>query len=321
MLTWKGLSRKRNEEIFLRALITGINGFVGPYLAECIRNEHVEVFGIDKSIKETTPNMIALDILDSEAVRKAVAEIRPDYVFHLAAQSSVEKSWTIPELTRDINVNGTKNLFDAIVGEGLSPKILVISSAEVYGYSGSEAIKETFPLNPNNPYAESRVEQESLVLDFMKKYNLFVVISRSFIHTGPGQSENFVCSDFARQIVEVEKGKRLEIHVGNLQSARDFTDVRDMVRAYWLAVQKGKSGEIYNLCSGKAYRIQEVLDMLISMSTAKPAVFSDPAKLRPKDTPLILGDNFKFVSDTGWEPEHKFKDTLRDLLEYWRSRI
>jgi len=305
----------------LRALITGINGFVGPYLAECIRKESIEVFGIDKSITAPTPNMIALDILDGEAVRKAVAEVRPDFVFHLAAQSSVEKSWTIPELTHDINVNGTKNLFDAIVSEGLSPKILVISSAEVYGYSGTEAIKETFPLHPSSPYAESRVEQENLVLDFMKKYNLFVIISRSFVHTGPGQSDNFVCSDFAKQLVEVERGKRMEIHVGNLNSARDFTDVRDMVKAYLLAVQKGKSGEIYNLCSGKAYAIKEVLDILIGMSAAKVAIYQDPAKIRPKDTPLILGDNHKFVADTGWKPVHKFEDTLKDILEYWRKKI
>ena len=326
----------------MKSLITGIAGFVGPHLAEHLLNNKHEVFGVDIT-KKKIENVISYqtDILDRESLFSVMRKIKPDYVFHLAAQSSVEKSFSQPEFTKKVNVDGTKNLLDSILSAGIKPTILTVSSAQIYGFPKQLPITEQHPLNPQSPYAKSRLEQEKLVLEYSKERNdisnrggLFsimneimpnmkVVIARSFNHTGPGQSEEFVCSDFAKQIVEIEKGlKEPLIKVGNLEAKRDFTDVRDIVRGYLLALEKGKRGECYNLCSGKAYSIEEILQMLIKESECKDIkVEKDPQKMRAGDIAILLGDYSKFCKQTGWKPEIPLEQTLNDILEYWRKQI
>jgi len=308
----------------MKSLITGISGFVGPHLAEHLLNNKHEVFGVDIT-KKKIENVISYqtDILDREGLFSVINEIRPDYVFHLAAQSSVKKSFEQPELTRKINVEGTKNLLDSILNAKISPTALIVSSAQIYGIPKRIPITEQHPLNPQSPYAKSRLEQEKLTLEYSKEHNMKIVIARSFNHTGPGQSEEFVCSDFAKQIVEIEKGLRKPlIKVGNLEAKRDFTDVRDIVKGYLLALEKGKVGERYNLCSGKAYSIEEILYMLIKESECKDIkVRKDPKKMRHSDIPILLGDNSKFRKQTGWKPKIQIEQTLSDILEYWRKQI
>jgi len=302
----------------MKALITGIGGFVGNYLAKELLSNGYKVYGIDINEKKIdNVKFFRVDLLDKKEVFDAVREIKPDVVFHLAAQSSVKKGWEKPELTFDINVNGTKNILDAI---GKDVRILVVGSADIYGIPKDVPIREGSGLNPVSPYGKSRLEQEKLVLDYCKK-GFQIVMTRSFTHTGPGQLPVFVCSDFAKQIVEVEKGIKEEVLTGNLDVRRDFTDVRDMVRAYLLAVGKCNSGELYNICSGRGFTIKDILDTLLNMSDAKVEVRKDAAKIRKNDILIMIGDNTKFCNATGWEPRIALKQTLKDLLDYWRANL
>lgn len=308
----------------MRSLITGISGFVGPHLAKHLLSNKHTVFGVDL-IKKKIENVSSyqVDILNRKSLFSVMNEIKPDYVFHLAAQSSVEKSFSQPELTKKVNVDGTKNLLDSILNAKINPAILIVSSAQIYGTPKQTPITEQHPLNPQSPYAKLRLKQEKLALDYYKKHSMKIVIARSFNHTGPGQSAEFVCPDFAKQIVEIEKGLRKPvIKVGDLKAKRDFTDVRDIVRGYLLALEKGKTGEYYNLCSGKAYSVEEILHILIKISNCKGIkIERDPKKMRPSDMPILLGDNSKFRKQTGWKPEIQIEQTLSDILEYWRKQI
>ncbi len=303
----------------MKAFITGINGFVGNHLSDFLLSRGFEVLGMDVSEGcKKGVRCYKADLLAVDEVREIIDEVRPDYVFHLAGFSSVKKSFEQPELCRKINVDGTKNLLDAIEDVGINPKILIVTSAEIYGIPKMIPIKETHELNPDSPYGESRKEQEELC----KKYDkLNIVISRSFPHVGPGQQPLFVVSDFSKQIVEIEKGKEPVMGVGNLEAKRDFTDVRDVVKAYLLAVEKCNRGEVYNICSGNVYSIQEVLDKLLSMSELNIEVEQDESKMRPSDIPVLQGDNSKFREKTGWSPEIGIEDTLKDVLNYWRKTI
>ncbi len=304
----------------MKCFITGVSGFVGPYLARNLLESGHTVSGIDREGGEIAGcKVISCDLLDKKRVFEIVAAEKPDTVFHLAAQSSVPRSWEIPELTKKINVEGTRNLLDAVIAAGISPKILIVSSAQIYGVPEKLPITEKTPLNPQSPYAESRVEQELLVQQYSNKLKFF--ISRSFNHTGPGQPPTLVCPEFAKQIADIEKGKSAPvISVGNLESKRDFSDVRDVVSAYLLIVEKGVAGEVYNVCSGKAYSAKDVLDMLLSMSKVKVEIQPDPAKLRKKDVSVLFGSYEKLKRQTSWAPQISFKQTLKDVLEYWRAR-
>jgi len=302
----------------MKAFITGINGFVGKYLAKYLLENNFEVLGIDRNGAEIKGCKVEVcDVLDKEKLTAVVDRIKPDMIFHLAALSSVSKSFDNPETTKKVSVEGTKNLFDAVISAGISPKILVVSSLQVYGASDTLPITEETELKPTSPYAESKVEQEKLCTEYSEK-GLKIIISRSFNHTGPGQSDEFAWPSFAKQIVEIEKDEISEIKVGNLDVERDFTDVRDIVKAYLLALQKGKEGEIYNICSGKAHNIGKMLDVLKSYSNAEIEVVVDPSRVRKGDAPVLYGDNSKFVKATGWKPEISFEQTLKDVLEYWR---
>ncbi|MFA5887123.1 MAG: GDP-mannose 4,6-dehydratase [Candidatus Nanoarchaeia archaeon] len=304
----------------MRVLITGIDGFVAPFLARLEKNTN-EVFGayLKEPIREKGINYILMDLLDEKAVDKVIADVKPDVIYHLAGFSSVADSWKTPKMAMKINAGGTYNLLNAVQKAGINPRIVAVSSADVYGNPLHLPISESHPLNPQSPYGESRIEQENIISGFKK---LDVIISRSFSHTGPGQSTKFVCSDFAYKIAAIEKGiaDNILMH-GDIKIKRDFSDVRDIVRAYVLLARKGKPHQAYNVCSGKAYSIGQILDIFLRMSKSKIIKKFDSSKTRKADIPVLQGDNSKLVNDTGWKPEIKLEETLKELLEYWRNNI
>ncbi len=290
-----------------RVLVTGASGFVGPYLVAELENSGYEVFGMDRSAGSD----FQADLLDPDSLDQVVRKTDPDYICHLAGFSSVKDSFDNPELCKKINVDGTRNLLSSVKRFCPNARVLIITSAHVYGEPEYNPIDELHPLNPNSPYAESRVEQETLVLDS----GLDVVISRSFNHTGPGQQRGFVCPDFIYEVKELLAGKCEEIKVGNLSAERDISDVRDVVKAYRLLLEKGKTGEIYNVCSGRAVSIQSILDSILSLAELDASkVIVDPEKFRPVDVPLMYGDNSK-IKKLGWEPEIGIEETLGDMWE------
>ena len=300
----------------MKALITGISGFVGPHLQAHLEKNAIEVFGIDKH--PAGERVFEADMLDFGSIADIIAQVKPDLVFHLAGFSSVKKSFEQPELCKKVNVQGTKHLLDAIMKAQIRPKTLIVTSAEVYGIPKTVPIKETAELHPVTPYGESRKEQEALCKTYAEKIPL--VIARSFNHIGPGQPPPFVTADFAKQIAEIEKGLQEPVmRIGNLAAKRDFTDVRDIVRAYLLALQKCTPGEAYNICSGSAHAIQEILDILLSFAQVKITTEHDPTRMRPSDIPILQGDKSKFTSATGWKPDIDIKTSLKDILDYWRA--
>ena len=318
----------------MRVLITGITGFAGSHLADYILEffPGVEIFGIvrwrsrmDNILHfQNKINLIEADLKEMGSLKKCLAEAKPDRIFHLAAQSFVPTSWRCPAETFAINSIGQINLFEAALSLEQDPRIQIAGSSEEYGqvFPDEVPMKETNPLRPLSPYAVSKVGQDLLGWQYYKSYGMKIVRTRGFNHTGPRRGEVFICSNFAKQIAEIEKGlKEPVLYVGNLEAKRDFTDVRDTVRAYWLSLEKGEPGEVYNIGTGKAFTMQEVLDILLSMSELKVEVRVDKSRLRPSDVPLLLCDVTKFKSLTGWEPQIPFRQTLKDLLDYWRERV
>jgi len=317
----------------MRVLITGITGFVGSHLADYILSKHkdMELYGIKRwrsrmenidHIKDKI-HILECDLRDVYSVNSLMEAIHPDKIFHLAAQSFVPTSWNAPAESLTTNILGELNIFEAVRRFKINPWIQIACSSEQYGlvYEKELPIKENNPLRPLSPYAVSKVGQDYLAYQYFMSYGLNIVRTRGFNHTGPRRGDVFVCSDFAKQIVDIEKGKREPaIYVGNLEAKRDFTDVRDMVEAYWLSLEKCKAGDAYNICAGKAYSIQEVLDMLLSMTDAKIEVRQDKSRLRPSDVPVLHCDNSKFREATGWKPTIKFEQTLKDILDFWRSK-
>jgi GDP-4-dehydro-6-deoxy-D-mannose reductase len=315
-----------------RVLITGISGFVGSHLAELLLEQCMEVYGTIRwrskldNIKhiQNKIRLIETDIKDAHSMQKTVDDIEPDYVFHLAAQSFVPTSWKAPSETVSANILGTLNLFEAIRDSNSDPRIQIAGSSEEYGkvFPDEIPIKETNPLRPMSPYAVSKVATDLLGYQYHQSYGLKIVRTRAFNHTGPRRGEPFVTSNFAKQIAEIEKGLQEPVmHVGNLTAHRDFTDVRDIVNAYWLSVQKCEFGEVYNICSGVAREIQSVLELLQDMSDVKIEVKQDPDRMRPSDVEILKCDCSKFKKRTGWEPKIAFEDTMRELLDYWRKIV
>ena len=315
----------------MKALITGITGFVGSHLAEHLIARGDEVYGTVRwrsRLDNTTHikdkiKLIETDIRDSYSIEKAIMSVEPDVIFHLAAQSFVHSSFNAPQETLSTNIVGTVNLLEAIRASKTDPVIQIAGSSEEYGLvlPGETPIKETNPLRPLSPYGVSKVAQDLLGYQYNKSYGLKTVITRAFNHEGPRRGEVFSTSNFAKQVAEIEKGASAMIHVGNLDASRDFTDVRDVVRAYALAVEKCDYGEAYNICSGKAWKIGDMLQLLLSMSAKKISVVQDPARMRPSDVQLLLGNFSKFHHKTGWKPEIPFEKTMKDLLDYWRKLI
>jgi len=315
----------------MRVLITGITGFAGSHLADlCLTKKDVEVYGIIRWRSRTENiehiwdrlRLLECDLRDASSTRDVIEEIRPDRIFHLAAQSFVPTSWKAPTESLTTNVIGQVNVFEAVRKLDIDCAIQIACSSEEYGMVFPEEvpIRESNPLRPLSPYGVSKVGQDMLGYQYFMSYGMKIVRTRGFNHTGPRRGPVFVCSDFAKQIVDIEKGVREPyMEVGNLDARRDFTDVRDMVRAYWLALEKGKPGTAYNICTGTSFSIREILDMLIGISGVKVDVRTDKGRLRPSDVPLLQGDNSLFSGDTGWKPEIPMEKTLSDLLDFWRS--
>jgi GDP-4-dehydro-6-deoxy-D-mannose reductase len=316
----------------MRVLITGITGFAGSHLADyCLERGDAEVHGLIRW-RSRTENIEHLggkvmlhecDLRDAGSTRDVIEHVRPEYIFHLAAQSFVPTSWRAPSESLTTNVLGQLHVFEAVRKVGHQCRIQIACSSEEYGmvYENEVPITEDNPLRPLSPYGVSKVGQDMLGYQFYMSYHMDIVRTRGFNHTGPRRGPVFVCSDFAKQIVDIEMGRREPVmYVGNLDAMRDFTDVRDMVKAYWLSLEKGKPGEVYNICREKSWKIRDILDLLVGMSSVKIEVKVDQTRLRPSDVPILKGDCSRFKRDTGWSPEIPFEKTLEDILDYWRNR-
>ena len=310
----------------MKALIIGAAGFVGRHLIIHLKSLGWEVSATrlpQEEIKEDVPNY-ELDILNQTSLSSLLDKIQPDYLFHLAAQSSVALSWEKPALTVDVNIKGAFNLLEALRGMQIPPRVLLVGSGEEYGYILPEElpIKEDTLMRPGNIYACTKAAQDLLGQVYARAYKLEIIMVRAFNHTGPGQIDTFAAAHFCKQIAEIEAGLRPPvIKTGNLSSRRDFTDVRDIVKAYALLIQKGKAGEAYNVGSGKAIAMQDVLDMALSFAKTQITVEQDPALMRVSDTPVIQADIARLTRETGWQPEIPLQNTIADMLDDWRKKI
>jgi GDP-4-dehydro-6-deoxy-D-mannose reductase len=317
----------------MRALITGVTGFVGSHLADyLVTRGDLEVYGTHRWRSRTDNiehlrgrlRLVECDLRDAGAVHRMLATVRPDRVFHLAAQSYVPTSWLAPVETIAGNVTCQLNLFEAARDLQLPAQFHIAGSSEEYGlvHKDEVPIREENPLRPLSPYAVSKVTQDILGYQYWKSHRLHVVRTRGFNHTGPRRGEVFVTSNLSRQVAEIEKGRREPVvWVGNLEAIRDFTDVRDMVRAYWLALERGEPGEVYNVCSGRGYSVRSVLETLLGLTAVSVEVREDPERFRPSDVEILIGDGTRFRQTTGWQPTIPFEVTLKDLLDYWRERV
>lgn len=314
----------------MKILISGITGFAGSHLADYCLSQGDEVHGTIRW-RSKRENILHLedkiklhecDLTDNSAVAKTLNEVKPDWIFHLAAQSYVKSSWSEPSHTLTNNILSELNIFENVRLMNLKPRIMVAGSSEEYGEVFTFPVTEETELRPISPYAVSKVAQDLLGFQYFKSYGMDIVRTRAFNHTGPRRGEVFVCSNFAKQIIDIEKGKEPVIHVGNLEARRDFTDVRDVVRGYYLALEKGKSGEVYNICSGSkgTHSIKQVLDSLLYKTRKKINLIVDQERMRPSDVPILMGKYSKFKKETNWEPQIPFKQTLDDLLNYWRNK-
>ena len=311
-----------------RALVIGAAGFVGGYLIKELKKSHdMEVFATklpNSQWESTLARVYDLDIMEKDDIVDLLFEIRPDYIFHLAAQSSVGVAWKRPGMTVDVNIKGSINVMDAIRELYYKPRILLIGSGEEYGHieEGETPIRENNPLRPGNIYAATKVCQNMIGHIYSQAYDMELVLVRAFNHIGPGQASLFVVSDFCKQVAEIEKNLREPVmKVGNLAARRDFTDVRDVVKAYVKLAQMGVPGETYNVGRGKAIAIKELLQMIIERSIADIEVEIDPAKIRPVDVPVIEADTSKIYKLTGWKPEITLEQTISETLDYWRKQI
>ncbi len=317
-----------------KVLITGITGFVGKHLAtHLLLQKAYEVSGTYRSEASLgnlgdTQDIVKLtkvDLHNSEAVEALLLAEKPDYIFHLAAQASPSKSFSIPVETLTNNIVSEFSVLEALKKHKMhDTRVIIISTGEIYGMvtPSDIPVDEATPFRPTTPYAVSKIAQDYLSLQYHLAYKLDVVRLRPFNHIGPCQKEGFVVSDFAKQVAEIEAGKKAAvISVGNLEARRDFTDVRDMVNAYEFALKKGESGEVYNLGSGKSQKIGDILEKLLSFSTTKIEVRIDQSRFRPIDVPEIVCNYGKFHTLTGWQPEIQFEETLQNILDYWRKIV
>lgn len=318
------------REGFVRALITGISGFVGSHLAEYLL-EHTDwqvagtVYGPEDNIEHLRDRLelYPAELSELETVTSVIEQAKPDYIFHLAAQPLVSLSRRDPWATLANNIRLQLNILEAVARLGSTTRILVVGSSEEYGLVQPDElpIKETNPLRPTSPYAVSKVAQDMLGLQYHLSHKLFTVRVRPFNHVGPRQRLGFVAPDFARQIAEAEAGLQGPvIQVGNLEPQRDFSDVRDVVRGYHLLITQGEPGEVYNLGSEQARLVRELLEKLMAMSKVPITIEQDPERLRPTDVPVMVSDCTKIREQTGWRPRISFEQSLQDVLDYWRER-
>ena len=297
----------------MRAFVTGASGFVGPWLCR-----HLEASG-----DEVVPAGHDRDVTDADSIAEALIASRPDAVYHLAAQSSVGSSWADATGTFRVNVFGTLHVLDAANACPSRPRVLVVSSAEVYGEVSPLAlpVAETAPFRPGTPYAASKAAAELAGLQAFLGRGLEVVRARPFNHTGPGQGPGFVVPALARQVVEASLTGATVLKTGNLTARRDFTDVRDVVAAYRLLIERGSAGEVYNVCSGRSVLLLDLVERLLSLAGADLSVEVAPERLRPVDVPEMRGDPRRLEDLTGWRPAIDLDRTLRDVLDYWRQEM
>lgn len=318
----------------MRVFITGAGGFAGGHLVRHLLQQPdltpadivAGVFqppGHNSALDPLNIPQRQLDLCDAAAVHTAIADIRPDLVFHLAALADVAQSFKDPWGTLANNIHAQVNLLEACRQVVPGARVLVVSSAEIYGSTpGDTPLDENVPFAPASPYSVSKVAQDMLGLQYYLAYRLPIVRARPFNHIGPGQGSGFVAADFASQIAAIEAGQRAPVmYVGNLEAERDFTDVRDVVRAYLLLARHGEPGEAYNVCSGQGHSIQYLLDTLLSYSAVSIEVRQDPARMRPSDVPRRVGNAAKLRNHTGWTPQISFEQSLLDTLNDWRARF
>tara|TARA_R100001594_G_scaffold5806_2_gene17348 strand:- start:3083 stop:4042 length:960 start_codon:yes stop_codon:yes gene_type:complete len=316
-----------------KILITGITGFAGSHLVDYLLEKgEAEVYGTVK-IRSSLENLnhvvdkiklIECNILDSHNVEETVKNLQPDKIFHLAAQSFVPTSWRSPNDTLSTNILGQSNLLESVRKFSKHTKVLIAGSSEEYGLVAPDEvpITELQPLKPLSPYAVSKVAQDVMAYQYVQSYGLHIVRTRAFNHSGPRRPSFFVDSSFARQVVEIKLGlKEAILKHGNLEAKRDFTHVKDMVRAYTLAIDKCTPGEVYNICRGETTKIQEVLDKLIDIAGIDIVTEQDPSRMRPSDVPILFGDCTKFQDLTGWVPEYGIEEILQDTYNYWLEKL
>lgn len=307
-----------------KCLITGCGGFIGSHLAEFLLEKGMSIYGTvhqDKKSMEHRKDRIKVfecDIADRKTVEDIIDKVKPDLIFHLASQSLVLPSWKDPEWTFKVNILGTLYLLEAVRKAGLSPLIEIICSSAEYGlnYQHEVPVKESKEFRPGSPYGVSKVGQDMVAYLYWHTYGMKIIRIRPFNITGPGKTLD-ACSDFAKGIAEIESGQSEVLEVGNLEPIRDITDVRDCVEAMWLLAEKGNLGDVYNICSGKGYKMRGILEKLISLSSRRFEIHQAPQKMRPSDEPIYIGDNSK-LSQLGWKPRFSIDKTLSDMLNYWR---
>jgi len=294
----------------MRVLVTGSRGFVGSWLVRHFDESGYAVTGLDEHV----------DVTDAAALREAVVGVAPDCIVHLAALSSVGSSWGDSSRTYEVNTVGSANLLDAAAACASPPRVLLVSSSEVYGWAGREALpaREELPVRPLSPYAASKAAAEIVALQMFRGRKLEVIVARPFNHTGPGQTANFVVPALAQQVAAAAASAAPSIRTGNLDVNRDISDVRDVVVAYRLLLEKGRPGQVYNVCSGRAVSIRSVAERLVELSGLDIPIRVDPDRVRPVDVPDLWGDPGRLESECGWEPAYSLDRTLRDVLDYWK---
>ena len=331
---WSAIIALSGKASFVRVLITGISGFVGSVLANYLLSSdfgrslelHGTVHRADSRIQNIRDRLHLHrgDLRNPSWIERVIATVKPSYTFHLAAWSDVRASWDQPWAAYELNISCQLNLLEALRRHTPETRVLVVASSEVYGLiePGELPIDESTPLRPNSPYGVSKVAQDLMAQQYWYNYGLAAIRVRSFNHIGPGQSDSFVASAFARQIAEIEAGRQEPVlKVGNLEAERDYTDVRDMVRAYWLALKCGEPGGVYNIGSGSSVPVQQILDVLLELSDVPITVERDPMRLRPSDVSRIVCSPKRFCKDTGWVPSIPLRESLADVLSYWRVAV
>lgn len=301
-----------------QALITGSQGFVGHYLRHELENHGYTVTGLDIQAGD---GVLVADLLDQSAVETIISQVQPDVIFHLAGQANVAKSWDIPQKTVELNVVAAINLMEVVRQNKPDCRMVLVGSSDQYGNLGEagKLVSETLLTKPQTPYAVSKKAQEEMAQVYVRAYGLNISMTRSFNHAGAGQGKGFLIPDFASGIAAIEVGEQSCLKVGDLNSRRDFTHVRDVVRAYRLIAEKGYAGEVYNVGSGVTYSAQEILDKLCSLAHCQIKVEQDPTKMRPSDTLVICCDHSKLSEHTGWQPKESLDTMLQETLDYYRG--
>ncbi len=303
-----------------RALITGINGFVGPYMKKELKRHGYDVVGLGKGEGRVEGPYHAVDITDELAVSSTLNDIQPDVIVHLAGISSPPFAEKHPALTYAVNVGGTKNVLDAALSLSVPPTVLIVSSNQVYGNPKKIPVDEAYPLEGMGVYAQSRIEQEQLVASYTDR--LPIVMTRSFNHTGPGQTDTFVVAKILKQVIEVHRGIRSHLEMGDPTVRRDITDVRDVVRAYRLLIQRPASGETYNVCHGSSIALNDIIALGSScVGRVSVPIVVNPAFVRRGDPSDIYGSFEKIRNATGWEPMIPYEQMIRDIVAFWKHWV